>query len=201
MEQLLFINACVRGDRSRSLKLARRFLEGWQKAHPDANITEVDLCKDRMVPQYPEVLAQRDALWDAGKLDDPMFDPAHQFAAADKIVIAAPFWDLSFPAILKIYLERITVTNITFGYDANGKNIGLCKAKKLLLITTRGGDFSKPETAWMEMGARQLEALCAMYGIPQFQCLAAEGLDDVTRDKEAILAEAMGRADALAEVF
>lgn len=201
MEELLFINACVRGDRSRSLKLARRFLEGWQKAHPDAAVTEIDLCRDRLVPQYPEVLEQRDALWQAGKLDDPMFAPARQFAAAGKIVIAAPFWELSFPAILKIYLERITVTGLTFGYDDQGRSIGLCRAEKLLLITTRGGDFSTPETAWMEMGARQLEALCAMYGIPRFQCLAAEGLDDIRNDKAAILAEAMGRADALAEVF
>lgn len=201
MEQLLFINACVRGEQSRSLKLAKRFLDGWQKAHADGVITEVDLCKDRPVPQYPEVLAERDALWNAGKLDHPMFDLAHQFAAADKIVMAAPFWDLSFPAILKIYLERISVTNITFGYDEQGNNMGLCKAGKLLLITTRGGNFSLPETAWMEMGARQLEALCAMYGIPSFQCLAAEGLDDIRNDKEAILAEAMGRADAMAEVF
>lgn len=201
MEQLLFINACVRGERSRTLKLARRFLESWQKAHPDGAVTEVDLCKDRPVPQYPEVLAERDELWNAGKLDDPMFDLAHQFAAADRIVIAAPFWDLSFPAILKIYLERISVTNITFGYDEQGNNVGLCKAGKLLLITTRGGNFSLPETAWMEMGARQLEALCAMYGIDSFQCLAAEGLDDIRNDKEAILAEAMGRADAMAEVF
>lgn len=201
MEHLLFINACVRGEKSRSLKLAQRFLDSWHKANPNGQSTEVDLCKDRLVPQYPEVLAERDALWNAGQLDHPMFAPARQFAAADKIVIAAPFWELSFPAILKIYLERITVTDITFGYDEQGKNIGLCKAKKLLFITTRGGDFSRPETAWMEMGARQLEALCAMYGIPSFQCLAAEGLDDIRRDKEAILAEAMGRADALAEVF
>lgn len=201
MEQLLFINACVRGEKSRSLKLARRFLDRWHQAHPDGTITEVDLCKNRPVPQYPEVLAERDALWEAGKLDHPMFDLAHQFANADRIVMAAPFWELSFPAILKIYLERITVTNITFGYNEQGANVGLCKAGKLLLITTRGGNFSRPETAWMEMGARQLEALCAMYGIPSFQCLAAEGLDDIRNDKEAILAEAMSRADALAEVF
>ena len=201
MEQLLFINACVRGERSRTLKLARRFLESWQKAHPDGAVTEVDLCKDRPVPKYPEVLAERDARCEAGKLDHPMFNLAHQFANADRIVMAAPFWELSLPAILKIYLERITVTNITFGYNEQGANVGLCKAGKLLLITTRGGNFSRPETAWMEMGARQLEALCAMYGIPSFQCLAAEGLDDIRNDKEAILAEAMSRADALAEVF
>ena len=53
----------------------------------------------------------------------------------------------------------------------------------------------------MEMGARQLEALCAMYGIDQFHCLAAEGLDDVRNDKDALMAQAMVRAEALAEVF
>lgn len=201
MEDLLFINACVRGQKSRTLQLARRFLGAWQHAHPEAVITERDLCQDRLSPQYPEVLEERDALWSAGKLDDPLFQPARQFAAAGRIVIAAPFWDLSFPAILKIYLERISVTNITFGYDDLGRSVGLCKANKLLLITTRGGDFSIPEISWMEMGARQLEALCAMYGIPSFQCLTAQGLDDIRNDKEAILAQAMDQAEKLAETF
>lgn len=201
MEDLLFINACVRGQKSRTLQLARRFLGAWQHAHPEAVITELDLCRDRLSPQYPEVLEERDALWSAGKLDDPLFQPARQFAAAGRIVIAAPFWDLSFPAILKIYLERISVTNITFGYDDLGRSVGLCKADKLLLITTRGGDFSIPEISWMEMGARQLEALCAMYGIPSFQCLTAQGLDDIRNDKEAILSQAMDQAEKLAETF
>ena len=30
MENLLFINACVRGERSRTLKLARRFLDAYR---------------------------------------------------------------------------------------------------------------------------------------------------------------------------
>ena len=33
MENLLFINACVRGERSRTLKLARRFLEAYRAGH------------------------------------------------------------------------------------------------------------------------------------------------------------------------
>lgn len=201
MEEVLFVDACVRGERSRTLALARRFLAAYQAGHPQDQITRRALCEDRLPPQYPEVLEERDALWSAGRLDHEMFAPARQFAAADKIVIAAPFWDLSFPAILKIYLERISVCDITFGYDAEGKSVGLCKAQKLLLITTRGGDFSRPGTSWMEMGARTLEALCAMYGIPQFQCLCAQGIDDQRLDREAILRQAMDRADALAEVF
>ena len=198
MENLLFINACVRGERSRTLKLARRFLEGYQKAHPDTVITQRDLCAQRLQPQYPEVLAERDELWAAGKLDQPMFEPARQFAAADKIVVAAPFWDLCFPAVLKIYLERISVTDVTFGYDDQGAMVGLCRASKLLYVVTRGGNYAGTD---LEMGTPMLRALCTMYGIPELITLAAEGLDDVRQDKQALLDAAMLRADALAGEF
>ena len=198
MENLLFINSCVRGERSRTLKLARRFLAGYQKAHPDTVVTERDLCADRLQPQYPEVLAERDALWNAGRLDQPMFEPARQFAAADKIVVAAPFWDLCFPAILKIYLERVTVADLTFGYDEQGAMVGKCRASKLLYITTRGGNYAGTD---LEMGTPIMRALCTMYGIPELVTLAAEGLDDVRQDGAALLSAALLRADALAEAF
>ena len=198
MSELLFIDACVRGEKSRTRKLAEHFLEAYEKKNPGCVITRRDLCADRLQPQYPEVLAERDALWEAGRFDHPVFAPARQFAVADRIVIAAPFWDLSFPAILKIYLERISVTNITFGYDEQGRMKGLSRAKKLLLITTRGGYYKGGP---LEMGARQLEALCAMYGIPEFLCLDAEGVDDARNDVSALLTEAMERGTALAETF
>ena len=201
MARLLFVDACVRGERSRTLKLARRFLEAYRRANPEDEIVERDLMEERLEPQYPEVLAERDALWEAGRLEEPMFAPARQFAAADKIVLAAPFWDLSYPAILKIYLERISVTNITFGYDESGRSVGLCRAEKLLFITTRGGDFSRPETSWMESGAGHIRALCAMYGFPSFQLLCAEGLDDVRNDKDALMARALDRAAVLGAEF
>ena len=198
MEHLLFVNGCVRGEKSRTLKLARRFLERYQAAHPDTEVTEVDVCAQRLSPQYPEVLAERDAVWNAGGLDQPMCAPARQFAAADKIVIAAPFWDLSFPAALKIYLERISVTDITFGYDADGNSVGLCKASKLLYITTRGGYYAGTP---LDIATQHIKGLAVMYGIPCVHFLDAEGLDDVRNDKQALLEQAMERADALAEEF
>ena len=117
MPQLLFVDACVRGAESRSRMLAERFLSSYAAANPDAAILRRDLMRDRLEPQYPEVLACRDALAAAGKLDDPLFADAWQFARADRIVLAAPFWELSFPAILKIYLERVSMRDITFGYE------------------------------------------------------------------------------------
>ena len=200
MTQLLFVDACVRGTASRTRALAERFLSAYAAAHPSDPIVRRDLMRDRLEPQYPELLDRRDALAAAGRLDDPIFDNAKQFARADRIVLAAPFWELSFPAILKIYLERVSMRGITFGYEA-GRLVGCCRAEKLLLITTRGGDYSLPETEWMEMGARQLKALCTMFGIPKFELLCAEGLDDERVDVRARMEEAFARADALGKSF
>ena len=71
MPQLLFVDACVRGAESRSRMLAERFLSSYAAANPDAAILRRDLMRDRLEPQYPEVLARRDALAAAGKLCSP----------------------------------------------------------------------------------------------------------------------------------
>lgn len=201
MPKLLFVNACVRGKESRTRVLAQNFLSEYQALHPETVFVERNLMEERIQPQYPEIKAQRDELWEAGRFDAPMFAPARQFAEADKIIIAAPMWDLSFPAILRIYLEAVSVIHILFRYNAEGECVGLAKADKLLLITTRGSDFSKPELAWMESGAHHLKALCSMYGIAHFALLTAEGLDDERNDAEAILKDAIERAKRLARVF
>ncbi len=201
MSEVLYMDACVREERSRTRKLAERFLRGYERSHPEDNITRLDLARMELAPQTPELLRERDRLWRAGRLDHPLFDLARQFAEADKLVIAAPFWDLGFPALLKIYLERISVNKITFGYGEDGGMLGLCKAERLLYITTRGGNYSQPDTAPLEMGARYVEALCRMYGIGEFRLLCAEGLDDVRNDPERLMEQAMERADALAQLF
>ena len=56
-------------------------------------------------------------------------DLARRIAAADRIVIAAPFWDMSFPSALKVFFENMSLFGITF--DSNEKECyGLCKAEK-----------------------------------------------------------------------
>lgn len=200
MSKVLFVNACVREEQSRTLKLARAFLEVYAQHHPGDVITERNLMHERLEPLYPETLAQQAALEQARKLDAPMFALAREFVSADKLILAAPFWELSFPAILRIYLERISVVNLTFGYGPNGEGLGFCQGEKMLLITTRGGVFTG-EKAWQEMGARQLDALCHNFGIGSFQCLSADGLDDQKYDAQAIMDEALARARALALEF
>lgn len=131
-------------------------------------------------------LDKRDRLIASGAFDDPMFAIARQFAAADEIVIAALYWDLSFPAALKQYFEQINVRGITFVYTAEGIPRGLCRARKLYYITTAGGNYV-PE----EFGFGYIKALAeSYYGIPETELIQATGLDIDGADVETILREA-----------
>ena len=112
-----------------------------------------------------------------------MFDLARQFSDAEEIVIAVPYWDLSFPAALKQYFEQINVTGITFKYTEEGIPVGLCRARRLFYVTTAGGCYV-PE----EFGFGYIKALAQnFYGIPDIRQIRAVGLDIDGADVNAIL--------------
>ena len=175
---ILFINACVRKN-SRTLALAKNVMEKMI-----GEKTELNLNLENIEPLNTELLEKREKLVQKSEFDDPMFRYAKQFAAADEIVIAAPFWDLSFPAKLKIYLEQIAVAGITFDY-IDGRPKGLCKAKKLTYVTTSGGPI------FDDFGYAYIKALAQkFYGIPQTEAVRAMNLDVDMITAEELLTKA-----------
>ena len=176
---ILFVDACVRED-SRTKRLAEALLE---KLNEDE--TRVSL-KDISFGVTDETyLKKRDNLIANRAYDDNMFALARQFSQADTIVIAAPYWDLSFPAMLKQYIEAINVLGITFEYTPEGFPKGLCKAKKLYYVMTAGGNYV-PE----EFGFVYIKALAQnFYGIKDVEIIKATGLDIIGADSEALINE------------
>ena len=117
-----------------------------------------------------------------GDFSSPVFDPAKEFASADTIVIAVPFWDLSFPSVLKRYLEQVCVSGLTFCYE-NDLPKGLCRAKKLWYVTTAGGPIYSED-----FGYGYVKALAqTFFGIGECRFIKAEGLDMIGADVEGIL--------------
>ncbi|MBR6206333.1 MAG: NAD(P)H-dependent oxidoreductase [Oscillospiraceae bacterium] len=183
MTMILFVNACVR-EGSRTKRLADVLL-----ARRRGPVEEVRLHEIAFPVADADFLEKRDALIAAGSFDDPMFALARQFAAADEVVIAAPLWDLSFPASLKQYFEQINVTGITFRYSPEGIPEGLCRAGRLTYVTTAGGPFF-PE----EFGFGYVKAMAeGFYGIRDVRLISAAGLDIVGADVEGILKDAEER--------
>lgn len=181
--KILFVNACVRPS-SRTMELSRHLL-----GILGGEITEIDLYKENLSPLDMEGLRKRNANDYSGK----EFMYAKQFACADTIVVAAPFWDLSFPSVLKVYIENITVSGITFEYSKEGRPVSKCRAKKLYYVTTSGGPIRNNN-----FGFEYVKAIAEnFFGIEKVCGFSAEGLDIFGADVNSIMDEAKERISAL----
>ena len=184
---ILYVNACVRKD-SRTRILAEMLLSRLGRPFEELRLDGIAF------PATNEAyLNMRDHLISEEDYQNPLFDFARQFSEADEIVIAAPYWDLSFPAALKQYLEQINVMGITFKYSEDGVPVGLCRAKRLFYVTTAGGLYV-PE----EYGFGYVKALAQnYYGIQDVRKIEALGLDLYGADVLAILTSAADRLNVM----
>lgn len=172
----LYINCCVRDD-SRTDRIARAVL-----VKLGGEYEELYLPDEGLEPLSSEKLKLRTELIANGDYSHPMFRYAKQLASADKIVISAPYWDLSFPSLLKLYIENIYVTGIVSEYGENGIPHGLCKASELIYVTTAGGPYV-PDYSY-----GYIKELAEIYlGIGRARLVFAEMLDVVGFDAEEIV--------------
>ena len=182
---ILFVNGCVR-ENSRTLELAKAVLSKFS-----GDIEEVTLYPDGPDGLDVQKLHLRDTLLAKQDYGHPMFRWARQFAAADTIVLAAPYWDLAFPTKVRAYLEEITVSGVTFQYGHGGIPQGLCRAKRLIYVTTAGGPI------FANFGFEYVKAMAqGFYGINDVSLVKAEGLDIWGADAEGILARAKAEISA-----
>ncbi|MGI6008321.1 MAG: NAD(P)H-dependent oxidoreductase [Ruminococcus sp.] len=187
MKKILFVNACARAE-SRTRMLAQEVLKKL-----NGKTEEINLFEEGILPLNRETLQKRNRLLLEADFSNSMFCYARQFAAADEIVIAAPYWDLAFPSALRVYLEHVTVTGITFKYSPEGIPVGLCRAGRIIYVTTAGGPILN-----QNLGYDYMKALAdTFYGIPDVLCFKAENLDVVGADVNGILQEAIQEIESV----
>lgn len=175
---ILHINSCVR-ENSRTYKIASALLD---IIGTEEDVVEIKLKDKDISPLTEEKLEYRTRLISEKSFGDEVFDYAKQFANADTIVISAPFWDLSFPSLLKVYIENIYITGIVSEYGTDGRPKGLCRAKKLYYVTTAGGPYVQ------DFSFDYIRDLCVCYfGIGEARLIKAEMLDVDGFDSEAII--------------
>ncbi len=181
-EKILLIDVCVRKENSRTLELAEYFLK-------DREYTKLSLAEETIKPLDNAGLDERNRLLQNGDFENDRFRYARQFAQAEEIVIAAPYWDLSFPALLKTYIENICVLGVTFEYTSDGMPKGLCHARKLTYITTAGGCI--PERNFGYDYVKELAE--TFFGIKDIHCIKAEMLDVDGQNPQKILSDAKNK--------
>jgi len=173
MSKLVFIDACFRGEESRTLAIAKPIVEYLSSRY---EVETFHLPQMKMEPVDTEYLNKRNG----GFVYDWALSAAKSIASADRIVIAAPFWDMSFPSALKVFFEHASLFNVTFT-DTGVRCAGLCKCEKLLYITTRGMDIETGSP--LEQATPYLEALSYLWGLGQIITVSAQNLDYSTPEQ------------------
>lgn len=167
MKKLLFIDACIRDEESRTKRIAAPIVEALAKKYQvetfvlndlDLTIVRKDLVKKR----------------NSGDIDPVVMSWAESVRDADRIVIAAPFWDMSIPAALKNFIELCSILDVTFKTD-DKTCYGNCKAEKMLFITTRGMDIDTGDVR--EQATSYLKALSWLWGIGPLQVVSGQNFD------------------------
>ena len=183
-KSILYIDACARSN-SRTRRLAESVLSCL-----DGTVTHLNLYEESLYPVDENAILQREQCVSCGSCEPDHLKYAKLFAAADEIIIAAPYWDLSFPSLLKVFMENVTVIGVTFAYTEQGEPYGLCRANRLIYVTTAGGDILDDS-----FGFGYIRALCnRFYGIHETEYLRAQRLDLVGENPESILQAAMDEA-------
>lgn len=172
MKNLIYINACMRAG-SRTLRIATPIIEELRKRY---KVETVDLTKNLYQVADNYTLEDRNQ----GIVPQEHVALAKKIAAADRIVIAAPFWDMSFPSALKVFFENMSLFGVTF--DSNDKECyGLCKAEKVMYITTRGMDISTSDP--LEQATPYIKALSHLWGWGELTVISAQNMDYSTPEE------------------
>lgn len=173
MPKLIVIDACLRDKLSRTKQILTPLVAELSKRYEVETIT---LDGEDYQAIGRKVLTERAN----GKVPDHIVNLSKRIAAADRIVIAAPFWDMSFPSILKVFIENMSLFNITFS-DNGSQCEGLCKCEKLLYITTRGMNIHTADP--MDAATPYIKAIAALWGLGEVITLSAENLDYSTPEQ------------------
>lgn len=160
--KLLLINACSNKD-SKTLKLTKDIINLFEHDYL------IDVINTYSLPfSYinSEIIEKRNK----GIYDELAYKYANMIKNADRIIIAAPLWDMSFPASLKVFIENVMIPNVLFKYDGD-KAIGLSNAKKLLYITTIGGVVKE------NYGFLEIKGIASLWGINDVKYISIDKTD------------------------
>lgn len=198
MSKVLYVKANIKNEgESRTFKVSDSFVEEYKKNNPEDEIITLDLYKENIDFLRVDDLGKLFGPKDEESKNNSILKYAYQFADADKYIIAAPMWNLSFPAILKAYIDYVSVSGITFKYTAEGP-VGLLNNKKAVHIVSRGGGY---DNSPYEMGDRYLRTILGFFGIKNIETIAIDNLDVMGVNVEEKVEEGIEKATSLAKKF
>jgi FMN-dependent NADH-azoreductase len=175
-KSILAITSSGRAD-SVSTKLVKDILTRLKKKHDGAKVKHHDLVKKapafaddawitaNYTPDEAKTAAQKKLLAASDKYVDEVL-------GADIIVIGAPIYNFSIPAVLKAWVDNIIRAKRTFAYKVGGGYDALVpKGKKVIIVVTSGG---VPVGSGYDLATPYLKHVLGFIGLTDVEVIAAD---------------------------
>lgn len=208
MATLLYITAHPLDELvSASMAAGKAFKESYELSNPNDEVIHIDLFKE-YIPQIDgDVFSAWGKMQQGEVLTDEeeqkvnrLEDIVNQFVNADKYVFVTPMWNLSFPPVLKSYIDAVSAVGKTFKYSDEG-SIGLLTNQKALHIQSRGGYYTEGPASELESGDRYIKSMMTFYGVPSYETVIIEGHNAEPHKAEEIKQEGIREAKVMGERF
>ena len=208
MSKVLFIKVNDRpADQAVSVKMYETFLASYKESHPSDEIFELDLFKENL-PYYGNEMIT--AMFKKGrgmemtaeeeKLSALIEKYLNQFLSMDKVVFAFPLWNATVPAPLVTYISYLAQAGKMFNYTAEGP-VGYAGDKKVMLLGSRGSDYSADHMAPYEMAVNYVKAAISLWGIHNPEVVVIEGHNQYTDRSQEIVADGLKATAQAAATF
>ncbi|SFL67291.1 FMN-dependent NADH-azoreductase [Gracilibacillus orientalis] len=121
-------------------------------------------------------------------------------SAADVVVFAFPLWNLTIPAKLQTFIDYVYAAGFSFNYSAEGNLIPLLTDKKTIFLNARGGIYSTPEAAPMEMAVNYMRNVVGgVFGMEVIDEVIIEGHNAMPDKTDEIIAAGLEEVKASAQ--
>ena len=204
--QLLHIIATPRGHASNTVRIANMFIEELYTQDKELSVNVLDLFRADLPAVAGSNIESKYKLMTGQQLDTSHLESWKQieenideFLAADIYLLTVPMWNFSIPYVLKYYIDAIVQPGYLFQYNEYGVPEGLVKGKKMVCVTSRGGDYS-PGTALTSLDFVEpyLRTIFNFIGITDIHFINAQPMDLTPELRQTAIQKAINEARVLA---
>jgi len=185
MKKLMHIIATPRGESSRTLKVSRPFVELYRAKHPGCQVDTLNLFEEQLPPLTTKrvegkyvLLEGKDLSGELKEAWEEIVKHIERFLSADIILITTPMWNFGIPYVLKHYIDIIFQPKYLFQYTEKGVE-GLANDKKMVVVSSRGGDYSSESMKNMDHIEPYLRQIFGFAGITDITFINAQPMDGV----------------------
>lgn len=209
-KKLLYISVNSKPENLSSSKMvARKFINKFLERNGDFKVEEVDLYKEHIPRLEYQYFKDRNCVIseeEAKKLPEKdqkeirkIRDLCDQFISAQMYVIAAPMWNLSFPAPLKEYIDCIVQEEKTISFEKGKKPKGLLddKERAVVYIQSSGGNIPWILDPIMDKGENYVAQIMKAMGIKNVQELKVDATGTTEEERENAIRDAEEKIDSI----